>query len=117
MAAFPLLKTGAIAQYPFGRGQRFRTEVIQFGDGAEQRYRDFKAGLREWVIGLDLLTDQEVAAIESFYWANGGASAVFTFTDPFDNEEHLSCEFDETVRLAFEGETRGTTEIVVRQRR
>jgi len=117
MAVFPQLKTGAVCQYPLGRTEMFRTEVIEFGDGSEQRYRDFKSGLREWSIGLTLLTDAEMAAIESFYWANGGAAGTFEFTDPFDGVTHDVCEFDESVRLVFEGPNRGATEVIVRQRR
>jgi hypothetical protein len=117
MAAFPQLKTGAICQYPLGRNAHFQTEVIQFGDGSEQRYRDFKSALREWVIGLELLTEGELAGLESFYWANGGAAGTFEFTDPFDGEVHPVCEFDASVRFVFEGPGRGSTSIVVRERR
>jgi hypothetical protein len=117
MAEFPQLKTGAFCQYPLARRERFSTEVIRFGDGAEQRYRSFKVGLREWVIGLELLTDTEMAAIESFYWANGGAAGTFEFTDPFDNVTHDTCEFDDSVRMVFEGPSRSSTEIVLRERR
>jgi hypothetical protein len=117
MTAFPTLKTGAICQYPLGRNAQFRTEVISFGDGTEQRYRDFKSALREWVIGLELLTDGEMAALERFYWANGGAAASFEFTDPFDGVTYAACEFDDSVRLAFDDPGRGSTRVVVRERR
>jgi phage-related protein len=117
MAAFPTLKTGAVCQYPLGRNAQFRTEVISFGDGSEQRYRDFSGALREWVIGLELLTNSEMTALESFYWANGGAAGTFEFTDPLDAVVYPSCEFDDSVLLVFEGSGRGSTEIVVRERR
>jgi phage-related protein len=117
MAAFPRLKTGAVCQYPLGRNSKFQTEVISFGDGSEQRYRDFKGALREWVIGLDLLTDAEITSLESFYWANGGAAGTFEFTDPFDAVVYPTCEFDESVRFAFDGPGRGSTQIVLRERR
>lgn len=117
MAAFPQLRTGAICQFPLGRNTQFRTEVIQFGDGSEQRYRDFKNGLQEWVVGLNLLTEGELATIESFYWANGGAAGTFAFTDPFDGVLHPVCEFDASVRLVFESPGRGATQIVLRERR
>jgi hypothetical protein len=117
MAVFPSLKTGAVCQYPLGRRAEYRTEVVTFGDGSEQRYRDYGMALREWVIELALLTEGEVAGLESFYWANGGAAGEFEFADPFDGVSYARCEFDESVRLVFEGPGRGATAVIVRERR
>ncbi len=34
MATFPVLKTGAAAQYPLDRGVRFSTQAVRFMDGS-----------------------------------------------------------------------------------
>ena len=117
MAEFPRLKTGAVCQYPLGRVGRFATEVVSFGDGSEQRYRNYSGQLREWGISLSLLTENELSAIENFYWANVGATGTFEFTDPFDGTTYAECEFEDSVRLVFDGAQRGSAEIVIRQRR
>ena len=36
MPAFPKLKTGAVAQYPFATQYRSRTDIVRFLDGTEQ---------------------------------------------------------------------------------
>ena len=45
-----LLKTGALAQYTLERGSRYRTEVVRYVDGGEQRYREWNGVLRRWVV-------------------------------------------------------------------
>jgi phage-related protein len=117
MAEFPRLKTGAVCQYPLGRSGSFRTEVVSFGDGSEQRYRDFGSELRSWGVRLSLLTERELADVEAFYWAQGGAAGTFEFTDPFDGVTYSACEFGDSVGLVFEGARRGSAEIVIRERR
>ena len=60
MNEFPQLKTGAVAQYPAQRITQFSTQVMQFLDGSEQRYREFSGPLRRWVIDLTSLDDEEM---------------------------------------------------------
>ncbi len=117
MATFPLLKTGAVMQYPGERASQFRSQVVRFVDGSEQRYRDAPA-VRRWKIRLELLEERELAAIEEFFAENQGAFGSFTFVDPWDGTAYADCslESDEIV-LRLEGEARGMTEFGITENR
>lgn len=116
MAAFPALKTGAVAQYPAERALRFSTVVHRFVDGAEQRFRQMGAGLRRWVIRLDHLDEAELFALEEFFLEQDGAAGNFEFTDPWDGSVHENCSFEgDGVELSFEAPGLGRTVLVVKE--
>jgi phage-related protein len=89
MSAFPTLRTGAVAQYPLDRAVRFQTQSVRFMDGSRQRFRLYGAGLRRWTIRLDLLDEEELAALAAFLEQQG--TAVFPFTDPVTGDQVASC--------------------------
>ncbi len=89
MSAFPILRTGAVAQYPLDRAVRFQTQSVRFMDGSRQRFRLYGAGLRRWTIRLDLLDEQELAAVTAFAEQQG--TAVFPFTDPVTGDQVADC--------------------------
>ncbi len=89
MSAFPTLRTGAVAQYPLDRAVRFQTQSVRFVDGSRQRFRLYGAGLRRWTIRLDLLDEQELAAVTAFTEQQG--TAVFPFTDPVTGDHVANC--------------------------
>ena len=118
MAEFPKLRTGAVAQYPTSRSLAFSTRVVEFIDGAEQRYQDWSGKARKWKIRLELLDESEMAAIEEFFIASAGRTASFAFTDPNDNAIYPDCSFDDdSLSLEFEGEMRGKTTLTVKENR
>jgi hypothetical protein len=91
MATFPILKTGAVIQYPATRQSRYQNQALRFLDGTEQRYRDCAGPLLRWQIPLSLLDESELAAIEQFFEDNQGAFGSFAFTDPWDGTAHPDC--------------------------
>ncbi len=91
MAAFPILKTGAYAQYPAERRTQFSNVVLRFLDGSEQKYRNFATGRREWTLHLELLNEQEVMALQQFFSQQQGTAQLFAFTDPWDGTIYPSC--------------------------
>jgi hypothetical protein len=93
MATFPVLKTGAVAQYPLGFGVRYATQTIRFLDGSQQKYPLMGTGLRRWTIHLDLLDEQELGALIAFVEQQG--SAVFSFTDPLTGTNVPKCVLSE----------------------
>jgi phage-related protein len=108
MATFPVLKTGAVAQYPLNRGVRFSTQAVRFMDGSQQKYRLIGKGLRKWTLKLDQLDEQELAAVIAFAEQQGSAS--FAFTDPVTNVAVANCilsgeEFNATMNLEMNGQT------------
>lgn len=118
MATFPKLKTESVMQYPGGKRLRFASQVVNFVDGSEQRYRDGAAPLRRWMIRLDLLDEGEIAALEEFFLANQGAFGSFAFTDPWDGVEYADCSLEADVfEFSLTGEMRGRTALAVVENR
>lgn len=108
MATFPVLKTGAVAQYPLSRGVRFSTQAVRFMDGSQQKFRLIGVGLRKWTLKLDELDEQELGAIIAFVEQQG--SATFTFNDPTTGVAVANCmisgeQFDATMNLEMNGQT------------
>lgn len=91
MTAFPVLSTGAVAQYPLGQTQSFATEVIRFLDASDQRCIVRANGLRQWLVRLDQLNEAELAALEGFFAQMQGASTLFTFFDPITGQAVQNC--------------------------
>jgi len=118
MAGFPKLKTEAVSQYPASKGLRFATEVVEFVDGREQRYRDFGAALRRWTIRLELLDEGELARLEEFFLENQGRFGNFAFTDPWDGTEYPDCSIaQDAFESVLTGEMRGRTGLVIQENR
>jgi hypothetical protein len=91
MAAFPKLKTGAVAQYPAVRNIRFQNQTVRFVGGRQQRYRDSAGPLHGWDIQLSQLDEGELAALEDFFVECQGRFGSFEFTDPWDGRVYSSC--------------------------
>jgi len=90
MATFPtLLKTGAFAQYPISRDVSLATQLVRFLDGSQQTYQIGGAGLRSWVLKLDLLDETELSAIIAF--AEQIGTGTFAFTNPVTGETAAKC--------------------------
>ncbi len=118
MADFPTLKTGAVMQYPAERELRFSTEVLQFVDGSEQRFRGYGAALRRWMVRLDLLEDAELKRLETFFDASQGALGTFQFTDPWDGTVYADCSLEEDeMAIEFNAEQQARTALVIRENR
>ncbi|HEY4363156.1 MAG TPA: DUF2460 domain-containing protein [Bryobacteraceae bacterium] len=118
MANFPVLKTGAIAQYPSDRTRSFSTRVFRFLDGSEQRFPGFGAALRQWTIRLDLLDEAEMEILKEFFGSAEGRAGTFSFTDPFDGTAHVNCSFaSDTLAARFEGPMKSATQVIVKENR
>jgi hypothetical protein len=114
MAKLPLLLTGAPAQYPFTRTLETRSRVLKFSDGREQRFPLFQAARRKWRMTLNLLSDGEAAALESFVEEQGGRGGVFEFDDPVDSAVAERCRLaSDTHGAAVEGRDRVSTSVTV----
>jgi hypothetical protein len=116
MATFPVLRTGAVAQYPLGFGVRYATQAVRFLDGSQQKYAQMGTGLRRWTINLDLLDEEELGAVIAFVEQQG--SAGFAFTDPLTGSTASNCvlageKFDATVNRDMTGKTTVVIEEIV----
>jgi hypothetical protein len=118
VAAFPPLKTGAVAQYPSDRNRNFSTQVFRFLDGSEQRFPAYGSPLLQWVIRLDLLDESELTTLEQFFESAGGRAGDFSFTDPWDGTVYPSCSFvSDQIALAYDGPQQGKTTVTIRENR
>ncbi|WP_180538213.1 DUF2460 domain-containing protein [Nevskia soli] len=118
MAQFPILATGAVAQYPARYIVSFRADVVRFFDGSEQRFRNSPGVLHQWIIALSQLSEQEMNTIEEFFLKNQGAAGTFAFTDPWSAQVYPNCsivsdELDETSV----GVLSGKTTVTIRENR
>jgi hypothetical protein len=116
MSAFPLLKTGAVLQYPASHRIQHSTCVLQFLDGTEQRFREYSKAIRRWAIRLDLLDESEMARLEQFCQSQQGRLGNFSFTDPWDGTVYADCSLESDVlELDFEDLMRGRATLMVRE--
>jgi Conserved hypothetical protein 2217 (DUF2460) len=118
MLTFPILKTGAVAQYPLIVTETFSNEVLQFMGGDEQRYRTSPGALRSWTVQFDLLDESELSGIEAFFSAASGSATSFDFTDPADSVVYSNCYIDsDDLADVFNGDLRAGTVLVIREGR
>jgi len=114
MAEFPILKTGAIAQYPATRKESYDTTVLRFVDGSEQRFRNLARPLRTWVLRLELLDETETHELEQFFVVQRGSLDDFEFTDPWDGTLYASCRLEDQRFVGqYLGERRGMTSMTI----
>jgi hypothetical protein len=115
---FPVLKTGAVMQYPAKRTLQFNTDTIRFLDGTEQRFRDNPSVLHQWTIQLDLLDESELDTLDQFFLTNQGRFGSFSFTDPWDGTVYPNCSLaGDTFGFQLRAEMRGKTSLTVRENR
>ncbi len=91
MPIFPLLSSGAVAQYslPLITGQA--VQMIFFLDGTDQRYLIQGRIFRQWQIQLTLLNDIEIAQLQTFFDEQQGDYAIFDFPDPISGQTIPNC--------------------------
>jgi phage-related protein len=118
MSTFPTLKTGAVLQYPAQKEMKFATEVVQFVDGSEQRFREYQTPLHRWTIRLDLLDQGELQVLRAFFITEAGGAERFTFTDPWDGTTYANCSIEgDDLILQLGDEMKGNTSMTVRENR
>jgi hypothetical protein len=91
MPTFPLLNTGAVAQYPLPLTYTWPVEVIRFIDGSDQRFLVRGKTLRSWHVQLSALREDEIFALEQFMEAVQGQYTLFNFPDPYSGETVPNC--------------------------
>ena len=116
MSTFPLLKTGAVAQYPATRTAGYATQAFRFLDGTEQKFPQRGTAATRWVIKLNLLDDTEMAQVSSFFQSQQGRFGTFSFVDPWDASTHANCSFEsDELALSLDGEASGSLQVVIKE--
>ncbi|MBM3725502.1 MAG: hypothetical protein FJW40_08770 [Acidobacteria bacterium] len=118
MPQFPILKTGAVAQYPLRRDTLHAVRTLRFVDGTEQRFRQSAGPLKRWTIALALLDEIELSSLRRFFLEAKAQGGFFSFTDPLDGSNHPNCviEGDEFEAL-LEGDLRASASLVISEAR
>jgi hypothetical protein len=93
MSTFPLLKSGAVSQYPTTVTQAQPVQVIRFVDGTDQRFLSQGSIRREWQIDLTQLDEAEIYALEQFFVEQQGIYSTFSFPDPISGTNVPNCRF------------------------
>jgi Conserved hypothetical protein 2217 (DUF2460) len=118
MSTFPLLKTGAVTQYPASVIQQYGTDLVVFLDGTEQRSRRLPGPAKRWAIDLSQLDDDEMRRVEEFFLSQAGSYGSFSFTDPWSGTASGDCSFaEDTLVMSFEAQDRGKLRLTVVENR
>ncbi len=118
MDTFPILKTGAVMQYPARKDVQFSTTVVRFADGSEQRFRQYQAPLHRWVIQLTQLDESELSQVRQFVRTQSGASGTFEFVDPWDHTSYSSCSLEnDEMQDTLLSDASGKTALTIRENR
>ena len=117
MARFPTLPTGAVTQYPTTVESQYRTTILQYVGGREQRFMS-SALVRRWRIVLADVPDTDIAVLEHFFETQQGRFGTFVFTDPHDGAEYPDCSFDgDLMDATLFGEGRSRAVLIIRTHR
>src|SRR5579872_3108871 len=109
---FPLLRTGAVAQYPATKTAQYSSFIVRFMDGSDQRYRQFTPALLRWNIKLNLLDEGELHAFEQFFATQQGGFGTFSFMDPWTQTVYPNCSFaQDALSLQMADTIRGTLNV------
>lgn len=118
MGDFPILKTGAVIQFPASRVIQFATDVIQFLDGTEQRSPNYVQPFQSWIVKLSSLDETELQNIRAFIQEMNGAVGLFSFTDPWDSTVYPNCSLQGDMYTdSLIGPTQSVTNLIIRENR
>lgn len=116
MASFPLLSTGAVAQYPISKGVSYDVDTVYFLDGSTQRCLARGKRLRRWSVNLSQLSEGELANVEQFFDEVQGNAQLFLFTDPLTNEPVANCRLiNPWVLTQYDGPGRGSAALWIEE--
>jgi len=116
MSEFPKLRTGAPAQYPATKCIEYRTTVLKFLDGTEQRYRESGSPLRRWELSFRLVDEDEAGRMQELFEVSNGRFGSFEFEDPWEGMKKRECSFaEDEMEWKLDGEFRSEGTIVIRE--
>lgn len=82
---FPLLSSRVQAQYPLRSLREMVFREVESAGGARWRSTADAPALRRWVLLLEDLNDEELAALTDLFEASAGGWRTFLFVDPMGN--------------------------------
>ncbi|MGB9604885.1 MAG: DUF2460 domain-containing protein [Bryobacteraceae bacterium] len=98
------------------RRVEYRNEVLRFLDGSEQRYRQARGPLKQWVLNFGAIEDEEARRLVNFFEGQQGRVGSFAFEDPWEKTTNPNCSLvNDEVRLELENEGRARVRVVIRE--
>ena len=97
MLVYPQLGSGALSQFPVQKTRRTRTVINRAADGSTIGWPIRQAEITEWLLTYADLSDEEAAALRTFFDAAEGTLNGFTFLDPTGNLLAWSEQLDDDV--------------------
>lgn len=89
MATLPTLSNGTLCVYPLEEEIEYRTKVLQFGGGKQQRFPQIKRAKR-WTIQYRGISRVDALALESFF-INGKGMFATDHTLVIDGVTYNNC--------------------------
>lgn len=116
MSYFPVLKTGAEAQYGIERLQDCPVTVQRFLDGRTRRFAQERTR-RIWRLRLSELSAQEAERINTFAGDHFETGEPFIFRDPWTGEDYPGCEIrGGQIQIRADGEHKYHVQLLIEQR-
>ncbi len=126
---YPTLTYGAgspsvVAELPFSYGQNFKTDVSDSPYGQRYAFGWYATGLtgmpttslKMWRLVYPLLTDVDLATIESFFLGKQGRYKLFDFINPIDGVTYSNVRFDmDELAIRYLTVNQNSLELVLRQ--
>lgn len=96
---FPAMSSGAVTQFAYRMGRKYRTEIVAQEDFSERRYEDFAdvSGVQRWSVGGDVISNADAAALLNAWEGNGGPWHSFSFTEPETTTVYATSHFLDSV--------------------
>lgn len=99
MLTFPVLTSGAVAQYPLPISYTSPVQVIRFIDGTDQRFLERGKALRSWHVQLSFVNEDEIHQLENFFQSIAGQYSMFSFPDPYSGQTVPNCVLGENALI------------------
>jgi hypothetical protein len=111
----PVLKTGAVYQYPLVSEIHCSTTAVRFVDGKEQRF-ETRGRKRAWILRFSQLEENELAELEAFVRSASLLQEPILFEDPTTGATHAQCYLDaDTIVLECDEDGRGSATLAIRE--
>lgn len=123
-SSYPTLSAGVVCEYPFTESSEFFSSVQDSEIGQRYVYAWYAAGLtgfpsnyqRTWKLEYPVLSDADLATLETFFMTQQGRYSSFSFTDPVDTLTYTHVRFDsDQFQIRYQDYNRSSVTVLLRQ--
>lgn len=122
--SFPTFSWGGVAQMPLTQVSSFLTNVNEQASGPRYAFAYYAGGLsnfpstylRSWRISYSILSDADLATLETFFLGMQGRYGSFSFTDPLDSTTYNHVRFDQDdLQITYQTKNINSVEVTLRE--